>query len=230
MKKYSLGALVAAGLLVGGLSAGSASAADLGGNCCADLEERIAELEATTARKGNRKVSLTVSGWVAEQVMYWDDDFTDESNIYVGGIGTTLASHFKFTGQATITPGWYAGYVIQVEVYGSETLLMTNQLQATGPSLYDQNRGLLQSTNFSGVSVLQSFWFIKSDHLGKLGVGLQSQASDNTAILPDGSGSLVPANYVAFDYGGFYAGNKNNCLGSATRCGPWPKAARTATA
>ena len=37
--------------------------------------------------------------------MYWDDDFTDESNIYVGGIGTTLASHFKFTGQATITPG-----------------------------------------------------------------------------------------------------------------------------
>ena len=27
-------------------------AADLGGNCCADLEERVAELEATTARKG----------------------------------------------------------------------------------------------------------------------------------------------------------------------------------
>ena len=73
MKKYSLGALVAAGLLVGGLSAGSASAADLGGNCCADLEERIAELEATTARKGNRKVSLTISGWVGEQVMWWDD-------------------------------------------------------------------------------------------------------------------------------------------------------------
>ena len=49
MKKYSLGALVAAGLLVGGLTASSASAADLGGNCCADLEERIAELEAELA-------------------------------------------------------------------------------------------------------------------------------------------------------------------------------------
>ncbi len=118
MRKYSLSALVAAGLLVGGLSAGSASAADLGGNCCADLEERIAELEATTARKGNRKVSLTISGWVAEQVMYWDDGV--EQNVYVGGIGTTLASHFKFTGQATISPGWYAGYVLHVEVYGSE--------------------------------------------------------------------------------------------------------------
>ena len=103
MKKYSLGALVAAGLLVGGLSAGSASAADLGGNCCADLEERIAELEATTARKGNRKVSLTISGWVGQQVVGWDDGY--EQNAYVGDIGATLSSHFKFTGQATITPG-----------------------------------------------------------------------------------------------------------------------------
>ncbi len=52
-------------LLVGGfILAGSitAEAADFGGNCCADLEERIAELEATTARKGNRKVSLSVYG------------------------------------------------------------------------------------------------------------------------------------------------------------------------
>src|SRR5688572_7684388 len=118
MKKYSLGALVAAGLLVGGLSAGSASAADLGGNCCADLEERIAELEATTARKGNRKVSLTISGWVAEQVMWWDDGA--ESNVYVTDIGSTLDTHFKFTGQATISAGWYAGYVLHVEVGSNE--------------------------------------------------------------------------------------------------------------
>ena len=73
MKKHNLYALVAAGLLAGGMSITSASAADLGGNCCADLEERIAELEATTARKGNRKVSLTVSGWVGQQVTFWDD-------------------------------------------------------------------------------------------------------------------------------------------------------------
>ncbi len=35
-----------------------AKAADLGGDCCADLEERVAELEATTVRKGNKKVSV----------------------------------------------------------------------------------------------------------------------------------------------------------------------------
>ena len=90
MNKYSLGALVAAGLVAGSITT-SANAADLGGNCCADLEERIAELEATTARKSNRKVSLTISGWVAEQVTFWDDGV--ESNTYVTGLGTTLGSN-----------------------------------------------------------------------------------------------------------------------------------------
>jgi predicted porin len=53
------------------------------------------------------------------------------------------------------------------------------------------------------VQTLQSYWFIKSDHLGKVGIGLQSMVSDNLAILVDGSGSLVPANWVSFDVGGF---------------------------
>ncbi|MEQ1576289.1 MAG: porin [Hyphomicrobium sp.] len=184
MNKFSLSALVAAGLLAG--AATSASAADLGGNCCADLEERIAELEATTARKGNRKVSLTISGWVAEQVVFWDDGV--ESNVYVGGIGTTLASHFKLTGQAQISPGWSAGYVMHVEGRSNEPLAW-NASTSGGPAQL--------------VNLLQSFWFVKSDTLGKVSVGLQSQASDNTAILVDGSGSLVPANWVIFDGANF---------------------------
>ncbi len=197
MKKSSLSALVAAGLLVGGLSAGSASAADLGGNCCADLEERIAELEATTARKGNRKVSLTVSGWVGEQVM-WSDDGS-EQNVYVTGLGSTLASHFKFTGQATISPGYSAGYVIHVEVDDFE--LADDQPVLAAQYLCAGANGAF------GIQLLQSYWFIKSDHLGKLGVGLQSSASDNAAILVDGSGSLVPANWVMFDYNDFQLRN-----------------------
>jgi len=205
MRKFSLSALVAAGLLVGGLSAGSASAADLGGNCCADLEERIAELEATTARKGNRKVSLTISGWVAEQVMWWDDGF--EQNVYVTGLGTTLATNVKFTGQATIAPGYYAGYVLHLEAIDSDSLTIDQGLRgalgfgAQGPAVDP----LTQQLDVTGpvVTVLQSFWFLKSDHMGKVSVGRQSQASDNTAILVDGSGSLVPANWVAFDTNAF---------------------------
>jgi hypothetical protein len=206
MNKFSLSALVAAGLLAGGLSAGSASAADLGGNCCADLEERIAELEATTARKGNRKVSLTISGWVGEQVMWWDDG--SEQNVYVTGLGSTLASHFKFTGQATISPGWSAGYVIHVEAMDSDSLTI-NQFSQHNPSALQPNN--LSSGAYS-VQLLQSYWFIKSDHLGKLGVGLQSSASDNAAILVDGSGSLVPANWVMFDYNAFLIRNNSGTL------------------
>src|SRR5678815_5508102 len=118
-----LALLAAAGVFVGGMAVPSAKAADLGGNCCADLEERIAELEATTARKGNRKVSLTVSGWVGEQVMWWDDGA--EQNTYVVGLGSTLASHVKFTGQETISPGWYAGYVVHIEAISSDSLTIS---------------------------------------------------------------------------------------------------------
>jgi hypothetical protein len=188
MKKLGFSAALAAGLLMSGLSVSTASAADLGGDCCADLEERIAELEATTVRKGNRKVSLTISGWVAEQVMYWDDGV--ESNAYVIGTGATLASHFKMTGAATIAPGWSAGYVIHVETSTADPFAVT---QTTD-----------DATVFPSVSLLQSYWFIKSEQLGKLSVGQQSHASDNTAILVDGSGSLVPANWLVIEGSNFF--------------------------
>lgn len=186
-----------------------ALAADLGGDCCADLEERIAELEATAARKGNRKVSLTVTGWVAEQVTYWDDG--EESNVYVGGIGSTLSSHVKLTGEAAITTGWKAGYVVQIEALSAEFATL------------DQNND--DGTPSAGVGLLQSYWFIASERLGKVSLGLLSQASDNTAILVDGSGSLVPANWVLpFDTGGFRFRNTNGTLSDlgwsdVTTCG-----------
>jgi hypothetical protein len=182
MKKLSLGALVAAGLLMGGLGAGSASAADLGGNCCADLEERIAELEATTARKGNRKVSLTISGWVGEQVLWWDDG--EHRQTLVAGLGTTLASHVTFSGQATIMPGWYAGYVLQLEMNENDPLTTLSQNISTGTA-----GGIAAPAGIGfGANVFYSYWFVKSDHLGKVSVGLQSSAGDNAAILVDGSG------------------------------------------
>ncbi len=225
MKIYSLSALVAAGLLAGGLAT-SANAADLGGNCCADLEERIAELEATTARKGNRKVSLTVSGWVGQQISFWDDGI--ESNTYVHDLGTTLASHVKFTGSAQISPGWSAGYVLQIEAIGSDGLT-TSQDNPDGPAVFNALGG--SATGLGGVQTLQSYWFVKSDQLGKISLGKQSQASDNTAILVDGSGSLVPANWVAYDVNSFAIrgvgpavdnestwGNAQSCLGQG---GAW---------
>ena len=103
-------AVVAAlGLFAGGVV--SANAADLGGNCCADLEERIAELEATTARKGNRKVSLTISGWVNEGIFFWDDGSARDTYI---GTNSLEQSRFRFVGEAKIVDGWSAGYTLEI--------------------------------------------------------------------------------------------------------------------
>ncbi len=136
-----------------------ASAADLGGNCCADLEERIAELEATTARKGNRKVSLTVAGQVNKALMYWDDGV--EQNTYVVG-NKNDQSNFSFIGEAAIVPGWKAGYELVVR--------MTDNLS----DAVDQD----VSDAGSGFFVWQSHWFIESDKLGKFSLGLASRATD----------------------------------------------------
>ena len=100
-------AILAAGLLAGGASLMPASAADLGGNCCADLEERVAELEATTARKGNRKVSLTISGQVSTALMFWDDG--RRSDTYVVD-NTVSRTGFQIDGSAKINPSLTAGF------------------------------------------------------------------------------------------------------------------------
>ena len=204
MKKLSLSALLAAGVLAGGMSTANAADLGVGGNCCADLEERIAELEATTARKGNRKVSLTISGWVSQQISVWDDGV--EKNAYVSDLGSTLNSNFKLSGSAQIASGLSAGYLMQVEVVGNENLLLNADISAAG----------------KGLAVIQSFWFVKSDTLGKLSVGTQSSAADNAALLPDGSGSLVFANYIMYDINNFstrFAGAKTGVnWGSFATC------------
>src|SRR5215467_15483103 len=103
LKSSSQLALVAAaGLFVGGVAMPSAKAADLGGDCCADLEERVAELEATTARKGTRKMSLTITGQVNRLILWWDDG--KSTGTYYGLDNTNSSSRFSFLGEAKVSP------------------------------------------------------------------------------------------------------------------------------
>ncbi len=163
-----------------------AISADLGGNCCADLEERIAELEATTARKGNRKVSLTISGYVAQEITWWDDG--GESNVYLHGLGPTQASHFKLNGQAQISPGWTAGYMLRIQNLDDNPF---GRDAATGNAI-NQN-----SDNFSqGLNTQMSYWYIQSKELGKLSVGRQAHAAKSAAMFTDQSGTQVFDNYT----------------------------------
>ena len=109
-------AIAGAAILMGcALAMTPAALAGEAGDCCADLEARITELEATTARKGNRKVSLTISGWVNEAIFAWDDGV--ERNAYIG-TNFVEQSRFKFVGEAKINKEWSAGYILEVGVQG----------------------------------------------------------------------------------------------------------------
>jgi hypothetical protein len=190
MTKKKVCALAAAGLLAG-FAASGASAADFGGDCCADLEERVAELEATTARKGNRKVSLTLSGFVAQQVMWWDDGFED--NVYITDTGSvSIGTHFAFSGTAQITPDVSAGFLLKLEAMTNDSLGVSQNNDDGGNVFAKVQGGDL-------ISIESAYWFLKSESLGRLSVGQQSSAADNQALIVDGSGSLIQANAVLYD-------------------------------
>jgi len=151
-----------AALLIGAISlAGTpAQAADLGGDCCADLEERIAELEATTVRKGNRKVKLEISGWVNTGVLIFDDG--EESNIYVVD-NAQDRSRLRFRGSAKITGDVEAGYLIEIGFRTGRNDRVTANDDEGGASAID---------------LRHSAWFLNSKTYGKVTVGQTSSASD----------------------------------------------------
>jgi hypothetical protein len=111
MQKLMMGVAAAA------LFAPAAMAADLGGNCCVDLEERVAELEATTARKGNRLVSLEVSGHVNAAILWTDIDGLDDANVIDNN---NSQSRFRFKGSAKISQEWEAGFLMEFGASGVE--------------------------------------------------------------------------------------------------------------
>jgi predicted porin len=174
------GGLVRAGwasiLAVGGIMLGgiSAQAADLGGDCCADLEERVADLEATTARKGNRKVSLTISGWVNEAVFAWDDG--TESNVYVG-TNNLEQSRFRFAGDAKIDKDWSAGYTIEIGIWGHDSGRWNQNSPSDSTAVSHDNSMQIRKSN----------WWVKSKTYGKLTVGLEGTSTYH--LLDDADGA-----------------------------------------
>jgi hypothetical protein len=160
LKSASRVALVAvAGISVSGLAA---QAADLGGNCCADLEERVAELEATAARKGNRKVSLTVYGNVNEAVIFWNDGI--EKNQYVVS-NNAARTRFGFRGDAKITSDITAGYLLEIGVRYANS---SNRGQGAADG----------GGNGNAFDIRHSAWYLDSKSLGRVWVGKTSTASD----------------------------------------------------
>jgi hypothetical protein len=190
---------LAGGLLAVALVAGStgSKAADFGASCCSDLDERIAELEATTARKGNRKVSLAVSGHVNKTLLGWNDGFED--GVYVVGNKNDQTA-ISFTGDAEIAPHWKAGYDLTLRFRDS----LSDAVDQTTPNGDD------------GYFLWQSHWWVESEAFGKASVGLAPRATD-TVPETDLSGAGVAAYAGVQDIaGGFSLRLANGVLAPIT--------------
>ena len=178
----------AAGLFAGGLALTPAQAADLGGDCCADLEERVAELEATTVRKGNRKVSVKLSGQINYMLMVWDDG--EDTDAYIVD-NAESSSRFRFTGAAKFKPGWSAGFLMEVEFDG-----------ANGSSVSQVSDGAPEENGDLSLDGRKVAWYIKSDRLGEVWMGRYSPATDDIQLLNIAG---VPGTSAGqFNYGGFF--------------------------
>lgn len=126
----------------------------IGGDCCADLEERVAELEATVARKGNRKVSLKIHGLISRALAFEDGDVS----IYNPPV---QISRIRFSGGAKINQDLYAGYYIELGIDDDG-----NGVTAPGSGLFQLRHNDM---------------FIGSKTFGKISIGQGSTASDKTA-------------------------------------------------
>ena len=164
-----------------------AKAADLGSSCCADLEERIAELEATTAKKGNRKVSLTVSGVVNYAVLAWDDGLLGEANATVAPNGIN-PSRLTFAGKANLGKDWSAGFIIEI-----------------GAGSYNVLTDALNVSTSTETYVRQSAVWVKAP-AGKLTLGRTAQATyrvadTSTANVYDADSLLSLCPFLGCDHG-----------------------------
>lgn len=150
-----------------------ARAADLGGDCCSDLEERVATLESTTVKTGNRKISMKISGWVNAGVVWWSDGFKshDErdpalfdsnTNLYVVN-NSTSQTRVNITGEGKIRDGLTAGYSMSIRPWG-------DKLDSVSQIDHNPNR--------DSISVRDTYVFLDSKSFGKLQLGLQDSAAD----------------------------------------------------
>ena len=162
-QRATVGARVSALLVLLAL-AEPARSADLASDCCADLEERVAELERMAARKGNRKVSLEISGLVNQALLGWYDG--KKADVYEV-TNDNERTRFKFKGSAKIDKEWEAGYLFEVGIRSANSKRV-NQFNAKGDDNPDD----------VGFDLRDAYWYLKSKRLGSVLLGISTAATD----------------------------------------------------
>jgi Gram-negative porin len=178
--------LAAAGFAMSAVTAVKANAADYGGDCCADLEERVAELEATTVRHANRKISLTISGSVTEAMLFWDDGIESDFNVV---LPDPAGAGFTFSGEGKVTSDVSVAFVMAINVRrgnpadGAETFIADDG-QASALQSYKEGQN---------ISVDNQYVSLKSKSAGSVSLGYRnlSYKSFNDGAFDLGGSSTI---------------------------------------
>jgi predicted porin len=183
--------LVATGvtLIITALPHAPAKAADLGGDCCADLEERVAELEATTVRKGNKKVTIELYGDTNKNILIWDDGV--EANTYFEDNGYKT-SRFGFRGKGKIGGDWSGGYRLEVEVRVARSRNLDQ---------FDDNNA---DDPLGSLNVRHSYIYLASKKYGEFRLGLSSTAKDDITKDTNVAGAIIDTMHSDFFFNNFF--------------------------
>lgn len=149
-----------------------------------ELDDRIAELEATTARKGNPRLNMQVRGVVNFGLLGYDDGV--EENIHVVNFSSSR-SRFEFRGNAKIARGWAAGYRLAIGINDDDS----NDINQLSDDADPDDKGL---------SVRHSNWWLRYNRLGTMTVGFGSPATDNIILLD--TGGIAPGTQNMATIGG----------------------------
>lgn len=140
---------------------GAANAADLGGDCCADLSDRVADLESAVARKGTRKVTVVISGTIDKAFLYTKNLTGDRQYGVIDNSASPTA--ISISGEGKISPTLTAGYRIELGI---------DSRPAIGGGLLGDE-----------VVVRHNFVYLDSKDVGRFSIGHTSMATDKLGSI-----------------------------------------------
>lgn len=130
-------------------------------DCCADLESRIAELEATTAKSGGQKLEVSLEGTVTPAILSWNDGQNSDSYVVTNdNYSTTL----ELSGEVEdiSDSDWSAGFLMNIDL----------------PSALSSEVNQFNDKGSLAPSMNESYLWIDHDKLGQLSWGLLGGSSE----------------------------------------------------
>ena len=118
--------------------------------CCADIDARIAELEASAAAKGSSNLNLTLYGHVNQAVMAWDDGYEQNAYLVTNDASRT---RFGFRGKSEVTADLSAIFLIEIGV------------RSVNSKRSDQ------ISTLSGIDIRRMWWGAASESIGTVQLG-----------------------------------------------------------